>query len=75
MSHDESMKFILMSESDKLDPVLFENRAIGNLIHLNDRSKADKMSKIYDNSILIGRNFEIQKVVSFLVDPIKPRVV
>ena len=64
--HDESMKFILMHKPDQQDLVLFEDREAGNIIYLNDTREADQMSSIYDKTILIGRNFEIQKIVKQL---------
>ena len=62
LSHDESMKFMLMHNENQEDKVIFEEREAGYLMHLNDVSYVNQMSNIYDSSILIGRNFDIQQI-------------
>lgn len=75
--HDESMKFVLLSKENmkgngkeltqnKSDLVIFEEREMGAVTLLNPPLKNVNLPSIYDYTILIGRNIEIQKIVSLL---------
>lgn len=73
--HDESMKFVLLCKENESDKVIFEEREMGGVSLLNPPLKNIYLPSIYDNTILIGRNKEIQKIVSLLTSEKGQRII
>ena len=68
------MKFIIKGDEKSQNMTLFEDRSQGPLIELFQKNSRDRISNIYDENLLIGRNTDIQKIVSSLHDSNKKRI-
>lgn len=75
LPHDESMKFILKADPNKLNTVLFKDRGQGELIQMNQRSKAYKMPLLHDKTFMIGRYLDIHNIVQLLTNPNASRII
>eukprot|EP00347_Sterkiella_histriomuscorum_P024050 403332474 len=64
--HDESIKFIINGNEDALDRPLFRNKKDGELIIDQDVNQNNKLQHVIDTQLLVGRNKELQKIVSYL---------
>jgi len=67
LPHDESIKFILKAEEKNKKLVLFKDRPKGKLVYA-PKGQNNKVSEIFDQSQLIGKNLQIQQCVEMLTN-------
>lgn len=58
-----------------MNTVIFKNRQSGTLVQLHDNNSHSKLPEIFDYSWLIGRNLEVQKIVSMLTNEKSQRII
>ena len=73
--HDESMKFMLYGEEMYQQKPIFVNREEGQVQIEADVNENNKLPYTIDSQMLIGRNSELQRIVSYLCTEKEGRII